>query len=37
MRIVNLIGVGPGSPEMMTTQAIKAIKESEVLMGRRES
>ena len=33
MRIINLIGVGPGSPEMMTTQAIKAIKESEVLMG----
>ncbi len=33
MRIVNLIGVGPGSPEMMTTQAIEAIKNSDVLMG----
>lgn len=33
MRIVNLIGVGPGSPEMMTTQAIEAIRNSDVLMG----
>ncbi|SFG74157.1 precorrin-6Y C5,15-methyltransferase (decarboxylating) subunit CbiT [Oribacterium sp. WCC10] len=33
MRIINLIGVGPGSPEMMTTQAIDAIKNSDVLMG----
>ncbi len=33
MRIINLIGVGPGSPDMMTTQAIDAIKKSDVLLG----
>ncbi len=33
MRNVNLIGVGPGSPDLITTRALNAIKGSDVLIG----
>ena len=33
MRIVNLIGVGPGNPDMLTKSAVDAIAASDVVMG----
>ena len=33
MRIVNLIGVGPGNPDMLTKRAVDAISASDVVMG----
>ena len=33
MRIVNLIGVGPGNPDMLTKSAVDAISASDVVMG----
>ena len=33
MRTINLIGVGPGSPDMITARALKAIRESDILIG----
>ena len=30
---VNIVGIGPGNPELLTGAAIKAIKESNILIG----
>lgn len=33
MLLVNIVGIGPGNPELLTTQARKAIAKSNVLIG----
>ena len=33
MKIINVIGIGPGSPEQMTFQAREALEESDIIIG----
>lgn len=33
MRVLNVIGVGPGNPELVTRQAVKAIQDSQAVLG----
>ena len=30
---VNIVGIGPGNPELLTNQARRAIEESNILIG----
>ena len=33
MKVLNLIGMGPGNPDLVTAQALNALKESDVIIG----